>query len=476
MGAVATAPTMETKTATATVTKKMTETVTETTTTKAAAIASPSPSPSMVMTKTTTTAAAATTASPSQSLSPSRTATTAATTERPPLGIYVHWPFCFSKCPYCDFNSYARTDVPQKLWREALLAELGNAKRLWRPQPLGGVFFGGGTPSLMSPETISGIVSLAFSEWHPAESPEVVLECNPGDITDERLRLWTEAGVNRVSVGVQSFDDGVLRFLGRRHDGADARRAASLTAERFGRFSLDLMYGHRGQEIEMWRRDLSEALSFGGEHLSAYELTLEEGTPFHAEARRGRVLLADEESRLAMRDAADELCGAAGLTRYEVSNYARGGCECRHNLGVWGGGDYVAVGPGAHGRGTRGGERFAVMRERSPGGWLRRTRGDGDGDGDGAGAGDDFRILSWGERRDEAFLFGMRKADGLTRDHLERESGCRDFGEVLGGSGGLERAKCEGWLEEDELGLRATASGFDRLDGLLSRLLSTAPN
>ena len=409
-----------------------------------------------------------------------RTATAAATTERPPLGIYVHWPFCFSKCPYCDFNSYARTDVPQKLWREALLAEIRNAKRLWRPQPLGGVFFGGGTPSLMSPETIAGIVSLAFSEWHPAESPEVVLECNPGDITDERLRLWTEAGVNRVSVGVQSFDDGVLRFLGRRHDGADARRAASLTAERFGRFSLDLMYGHRGQEIEMWRRDLSEALSFGGEHLSAYELTLEEGTPFYAEARRGRVLLADEESRLAMRDAADELCGAAGLTRYEVSNYARGGCECRHNLGVWGGGDYVAVGPGAHGRGTRGDERFAVMRERSPGGWLRRTRGDGDGDSDGdsdgAGAGDDFRILSWGERRDEAFLFGMRKADGLTRDHLERESGCRDFGEVLGGSGGLERAKCEGWLEEDELGLRATASGFDRLDGLLSRLLSTAPN
>ncbi|MGR4000312.1 MAG: radical SAM family heme chaperone HemW [Alphaproteobacteria bacterium] len=395
----------------------------------------------------------------------------------PPLGLYVHWPFCLSKCPYCDFNSYTKARVPQQKWRQALSGELTSSRQLWPRQKLASIFFGGGTPSRMAPETIAEIIQQASSLWIPTPNMEITLECNPGDVTKERLRLWADAGVNRISIGVQSFNDPILRFLGRRHNAEQARRALKWTASHFQRFSLDLIYCHPNQTLKQWQDDLDEGLSFGSEHLSAYELTIEENTPFYQAAKRGRLILPAEDARLKLRRETIARLKNAELDEYEVSNYARGGAVCRHNLNIWNGGDYIALGPGAHGRGSvrkssddshPHANRFAVLRTPNPDLWLQRACHDS--------KCEPLCVpLSWRERRDEAFLLAMRTHSGLTRNHLLRESGTQDFAKALGSSHNLTSAQEQGWLREDLQGLRATPSGLERLDGLLARLLESVP-
>ena len=286
------------------------------------------------------------------------------------LALYVHWPFCLAKCPYCDFNSHVRAEIDEARWRAALLREIDATAEETSGRVLTSVFFGGGTPSLMAPATVAAILERAGSHWPAADGLEVTIEANPGAAETGRLADFRAAGVNRVSIGVQSFDDDALRFLGRVHDADAARAAIERAAALFPRYSFDLIYARPGQSVAAWTAELAGALSLAGEHLSLYQLTIEPGTAFHARARRGEALAAKEEPAAALFEATQEMLDAAGLPAYEISNHARPGGECRHNLTYWRYGDYAGVGPGAHGRLTVDGARIATQRIRAPEAWL----------------------------------------------------------------------------------------------------------
>ena len=279
----------------------------------------------------------------------------------PAFGVYLHWPFCASKCPYCDFNSHVREAIDTTAWQKALCAELeDSATSFWTKDPQGtplaaaSVFFGGGTPSLMPPDSVAAVIEKVQFLWPHKGRVEITLECNPSDLDEAHCRALRDAGVNRLSIGVQSFDDAVLAFLGRRHDAAQARAALTAAVKTFDRVSLDLIYAHPEQTRAAWREDLAQGLSFATEHLSAYQLTLEPNTPFYSQARRGDFALPVEATALALWNETQEATTKAGLIRYETSNHARGGVAgaADHNLQIWRGGDYAAIGPGAHGRAT----------------------------------------------------------------------------------------------------------------------------
>lgn len=287
------------------------------------------------------------------------------------FGLYLHWPFCQSKCPYCDFNSHVSERIDQKRWLTAYLAEIDRIGQETSGRILSTVFFGGGTPSLMQGELVAAILERIRKTWRVANDFEVTMEANPGSVDAGRFADYAAAGVNRVSIGIQALRDEDLRRLGRMHSVAEAGRALDTAARHFDRFSFDLIYARQDQGADDWRRELNEALSMGPGHLSLYQLTIEDGTVFADRHKRGLLRgLPDEDLSVELYEATQDICEAAGLPAYEVSNHARPGQEARHNLIYWRLGDYAGIGPGAHGRLTLAGQRWATEAPRAPGAWL----------------------------------------------------------------------------------------------------------
>jgi len=379
-----------------------------------------------------------------------------------PLAVYIHWPFCKSKCPYCDFNSHVRERIDETRWRQALLAELA----WWAEQTEGAavtsIFFGGGTPSLMAPETAAAILNAVRKHWRLAADCEITLEANPTSVEAARFRALRDAGVGRVSLGVQALDAAALKFLGRGHDVREAQAAVEVARTTFPRFSFDLIYARPGQTPAAWARELTAAVAMAGDHLSVYQLTIEAGTAFATSFARGDFALPDEDTAGALYEATQAALEAAGLPAYEISNHARPGQECRHNLAYWRGHDYLGVGPGAHGRLTSGPARFATRQMKAPETWLAAVEERGHGT-------EEFVRLTPDERRSEMVMMGLRLAEGISRDRFFAATGM-NFDQAFGDR--LTPLVDGGFVELDEHALRATASGRQRLNALLGNLLA----
>jgi oxygen-independent coproporphyrinogen-3 oxidase len=378
------------------------------------------------------------------------------------FGIYVHWPFCLSKCPYCDFNSHVRETVDHDRWRMALLAELDHYADRTQNRTVTSIFFGGGTPSLMAPATAAAVIDRVAERWAVAPDIEVTLEANPSSVEAGRFADLAAAGVNRVSLGVQALDDASLAFLGRRHNAAEAMDALQVAKRRFARTSFDLIYARPGQTLAAWQAELARALEEGTEHLSVYQLTIEEGTKFATLAARGDIVMPDEDTQAALYEMTQEMLGAAGLPAYEISNHARPGAESRHNLTYWRYGDYVGVGPGAHGRLTIDGQKLATRAHRAPEIWLDRVAANGH------GAHADEPV-GMSERRDELLMMGLRLAEGVSRARLRAELGA-DISELLN-EPKLDRLINAGFLTLNDERLSATPAGLQRLNAVLVSLL-----
>lgn len=379
-----------------------------------------------------------------------------------PLAIYIHWPFCRAKCPYCDFNSHVRESIAQPRWRAALLRELDHAAAGSEGRRLTSIFFGGGTPSLMAPETVAAVIERADALWGLAPDAEITLEANPSSADAGRFAAYRAAGVKRLSLGVQSLDDEELRFLGRQHDAAEARRAIEMAAAHFERWSFDLIYALPAQSLETWRTRLQDALTFAPGHLSLYQLTIEPGTAFEGAARRGELTTPGDEASATLFEATQEAMAAAGLPAYEVSNHARAGEACRHNLTAWRYGDYVGVGPGAHGRLTVGGEKRATRQHRAPEPWLAMVESQGH-------ATRTSEPLDAAQRLDELLSMGLRLTEGVSRDSFQRELGGEP--ESLFAAERLDPLIEAEYLVLDQEGLRTTAAGRLRLNAILAHLL-----
>jgi putative oxygen-independent coproporphyrinogen III oxidase len=325
------------------------------------------------------------------------------------FGLYIHWPFCQSKCPYCDFNSHVSERIDQKRWEKAYLAEIDRISTLTEGRILRSVFFGGGTPSLMEPDLVAAIMGRIRARWQTTNDWEVTLEANPGSVEAGRFRGFSEAGINRVSMGIQALNDGDLRRLGRVHTVAEAKAAFDIARKTFRRVSFDLIYARQDQTLQSWGSELTEALNMAADHLSLYQLTIEEGTVFGARLARGQLRgLPGEDAAVDMYNLTQDLCGAAGLNAYEVSNHAADGAESRHNLIYWQGGDYAGIGPGAHGRLTLGGQRQASVGWMAPGAWLKSVESTGCGD-------ESMEVLSAEEHAQEYMMMSLRLADGMNR-------------------------------------------------------------
>ncbi|AOX16185.1 radical SAM family heme chaperone HemW [Kozakia baliensis] len=379
-----------------------------------------------------------------------------------PLALYVHWPFCLAKCPYCDFNSHVRETIPQARFGAALRRELAfDAARLGR-RPLRSIFFGGGTPSLMSPETVAALIEDATRFFDPAPDLEITLEANPTSVERGKLAAFREAGVNRVSLGIQSLNDEALRLLGREHSGTQALAALETARSLFERISFDLIYARPGQSLADWRAELDTALNLVSDHLSLYQLTIEPGTRFEALHRQGKIVLPDEELAAALYETTAEKAGEYGLLPYEVSNYARPGAESRHNLVYWRYQDYLGIGPGAHGRLTLGNELYATRRHRAPEPWAERVEREGHGN-------TQEILLSTDERAREALLMGLRLSEGIDAARFQARTGLalEDCLDPTIFSAALE----ENYLERTSERLRATPEGRLRLEALLGALV-----
>jgi oxygen-independent coproporphyrinogen-3 oxidase len=378
------------------------------------------------------------------------------------LALYIHWPFCLQKCPYCDFNSHVRDVLPQARFAAALRQELAwEAARLGR-RPLGSIFFGGGTPSLMAPETVAALIGDARRHFDAGPDLEVTLEANPTSVEAGKLSAFREAGVNRLSLGVQALDDGSLRALGRGHSADEAVAALELGRRIFPRLSFDLIYARPGQSMAAWRSELDRALDLAADHLSLYQLTIEPGTAFEARHRRGEIVLPDEELAAALYDATKQAALAHGLHQYEVSNYAQPGAESRHNLAYWRYRDYAGIGPGAHGRLSFGTRLVATRRHRAPEIWAERVERNGHGS-------TEEEDISPRDRAREALLMGLRLAEGIDADTFLRRTGLSLAQSV----DGPILAACieESYLMFTDGVLCATEAGRRRLDAILPRLV-----
>ena len=383
-----------------------------------------------------------------------------------PLALYIHWPFCAAKCPYCDFNSHVRDSIDQARWRAALRRELAHEAARANAggrRPLASIFFGGGTPSLMDPATAAALIADARTLFDAPPDLEITLEANPTSVEAARLAEIREAGVNRLSLGVQALDGEALRFLGRKHDAAQAMAALELGRALFPRLSFDLIYARPQQPEAAWRAELRQALALAADHLSLYQLTIEPGTRFATEYARGAFTLPDSDEAARLYWATVEEAARFGLAPYEISNYAKPGAESRHNLVYWRYGDYLGIGPGAHQRLLLEGALLAARRHRAPEEWLARVERDGH-------ATTAEEQLSPQDRAREALLMGLRLAEGIDPARIEARSG-RSLAEAL------DPAMLAACLDEDYLEwtptgrLRATDEGRLRLDAMLPVLL-----
>jgi len=379
------------------------------------------------------------------------------------LAVYIHWPFCLSKCPYCDFNSHVREAIDTAAWRHAYRRQIrGYAERIGSRQ-VTSIFFGGGTPSLMPPELVADIVADVAVLWRLDDTAEITLEANPAAVDRDRFEGFAAAGVNRVSIGVQSFDDEALRFLGRHHAAEDARRAIALASRLFDRFSFDLIYALPAQTAADWQDQLDRALDLADGHLSLYQLTIEPGTPFHKDWERGDLAPPEEDRASDLYELTQSVLEAAGLPAYEISNHARPGDESRHNLTYWRYGDYVGIGPGAHGRFVVDGVRHATRHYRTPEVWLERA---GD-ESDRMAAEQGSSTISDAEARLEAVMMGLRTTEGVSLDQI----GAPGEAESPLDPKAVATLTDEGLLSLDTTRLRATAAGRQRLNAVLAAIL-----
>ncbi len=390
--------------------------------------------------------------------------------EAAPFGIYIHWPFCLSKCPYCDFNSHVADKVDHARWRAALRAELAVGAARHPGRTVGSIFFGGGTPSLMDPETAGALIADIKAFWPVTDDIEITLEANPGTVEINRFSAFAANGINRVSIGIQALNDRDLKFLGRVHNAAEAMRALDVAANVFDRFSFDLIYARPEHDPDAWRRELREALDIARGHISLYQLTIEPGTQFYTLHQRGDLVVPDEDLATDLYEITQEETKAAGYGCYEVSNHARPGQESRHNLVYWRYGDYLGIGPGAHGReaviqpdGST--KPMAVRRHRAPEIWLDRVEKQGHGT-------QEETALVAGERLIEMVMMGLRLNETIPTARFERivGKGPRD---VLDQER-LETLIVSGDLICDQTGLRTTDQGRNRLNGVLRYLFDTS--
>lgn len=328
-------------------------------------------------------------------------------TGEPGFGIYLHWPFCAAKCPYCDFNSHVRHQpVDQPRFVSAFLKEMERMRTISGPKVVTSIFMGGGTPSLMTPETVGAILNGVAKHWHVPDGIEITMEANPSSVEAERFRGYRAAGVNRVSMGVQALNDRDLKFLGRLHDVADALKAIKLAREIFPRMSFDLIYARPRQTVAEWELELTEAISYAVDHLSLYQLTIEEGTAFYGLHKAGKLIVPDGELSADLYEATQNITTKHGMPAYEVSNHAVPGAESRHNLTYWRYGDYAGIGPGAHGRLSKGSYKLATATERNPEKWLELVEANGHGM-------VDEELLGHEEQSDELLLMGLRLREGI---------------------------------------------------------------
>jgi oxygen-independent coproporphyrinogen-3 oxidase len=375
------------------------------------------------------------------------------------FGVYIHWPFCLSKCPYCDFNSHVRHGgIDQERYVAAYLREMQTMARRTGSREVTSIFFGGGTPSLMKPQTVAALLDGVAKHWNVARDVEVTLEANPTSVEAERFRGFRAAGVNRVSLGVQALDDTSLKELGRLHSADEAMKAVGIARSVFERYSFDLIYARPHQTPAMWAEELKRAIAEAAEHLSLYQLTIEADTPFFALHESGKLVTPDEDTARAFYDTTQEICDAAGLSAYEISNHARAGAECRHNLVYWRGDDYAGIGPGAHGRIVENGRRIATATEKRPESWLMRVESLGHGlvvD----------EALTREERADEYLLMGLRLAEGIDPTRFEAIAG-RPLDAAR-----IRILRAEGALETTRNGyLRVTQAAFPILDAVVADL------
>ena len=375
------------------------------------------------------------------------------------FGVYIHWPFCLSKCPYCDFNSHVRhAALDEARFARAFAAEIAaTAERVPR-RTVATIFFGGGTPSLMAPSTVGAILDAVAQHWCMAPDAEVTLEANPTSGEAMRFRDYRSAGINRVSIGLQALDDAALQQLGRLHSVHEGLAAVATARSVFDRCSFDLIYARPGQTLKAWEDELNGAIAEAGEHLSLYQLTIEQGTPFYLLHKTGKLITPDEDAARALYDATQMICAAAGFPAYEVSNHARSGGECRHNLIYWRGHEYAGIGPGAHGRLDIDGMRYATATEKQPQAWLQRVEARGHGlvtD----------EALTAEEVADEFLLMGLRLAEGVDPARYARLAG-RPLDPAR-----IATLRGQGLVETTPAGrLRATMSGFPVLDAVVADL------
>ena len=375
-----------------------------------------------------------------------------------PLALYVHWPFCVSKCPYCDFNSHVRSSIDQDEWRDALLADLAYEASLLPGRKLTSIFFGGGTPSLMAPATAAAIIEAARGHWTAADDIEITLEANPNSVEAARFADLASAGVSRLSLGLQTFDDDALAFLGRAHSASEGFQALDIAQENFARVSFDLIYALPGDTAGSWASTLERALSFGTSHLSLYQLTIEPGTRFASMVAKHEFDPLDTEAAADLFELTQQVTAADGAPAYEISNHARAGQESRHNLTYWRYGDYAGIGPGAHGR--RLGRR--TVRHRKPENFLSGMRRNGH------GIVEEER-LTHREAADEALVMGLRLAEGVDADS-------RRFGIEMVDWAAVKRFEDAGLLERDGTRLTATSAGRLVLDSLLGAIAASSPS
>ncbi|MCB2050505.1 MAG: coproporphyrinogen III oxidase [Novosphingobium sp.] len=372
--------------------------------------------------------------------------------------LYIHWPFCARKCPYCDFNSHVRDNVDVDLWQRTLLADMRHEAGMAGGEPLESIFFGGGTPSLMPPPLVGALLAKAEKLWSFAPDIEITLEANPSSVEAGRFADLAKAGINRVSLGIQALDDATLRFLGRLHNADEALAALDVAQRHFARVSFDLIYARPGQTMAAWEAELSRALAFGTGHLSLYQLTIEPGTRFATDVRQGAFAPLDDDAAADLFALTRAMTAAAGLPAYEVSNHARKGEESRHNLTYWRYRDYCGIGPGAHGRRSN----VATVRHRKPENWLAAVAERDHGI-------SEERPLAVQEQASEALLMGLRLSEGIDLAVLSNRFGLPEENLISPAAARLYTGQGLLWQKDGRLGV--TDSGVAVLDALLGELV-----
>ncbi|KQX18454.1 MULTISPECIES: radical SAM family heme chaperone HemW [unclassified Sphingomonas] len=375
------------------------------------------------------------------------------------LALYIHWPFCVSKCPYCDFNSHVRESVDQAAWRTALLQDLAHEAAQLPNRRLSSIFFGGGTPSLMPPDTVAALIDAASRHWPTSDDIEITLEANPSSVEAARFADLARAGVNRVSLGIQALDDDVLHWLGRAHSVDEGLAALDVAQRHFGRVSFDLIYARPGQTPENWGAELGRALGFGTEHLSLYQLTIEPGTQFASRMAKGDLTPLDSDLAAELFEQTRAATAAAGLPAYEISNHARPGAESRHNLTYWRYGNYAGIGPGAHGRR----DGVATVRRKKPENWMARVAANGHGI-------EQEEDLPAEARAQEALLMGLRLAEGIDLGRIASLSGL-DVDRLVDRAA-TDRLARQGLLERRGERLTVTEAGMLLLDAILAEIVT----